>query len=171
MIVVDDDEGEVPLELFVGRAHGFQQVAVVVALDQVDHDLGIGLGPERVAFSLERPLQLAVVLDDPVQHDRELAVVAAGQRVGVLLGDCAVGRPAGVAEPGRRDGAVRAGGVLEHLEVTDRPHVVEPIVLAEGEPGGVVTAVLEPLEALEKEVLTRSPSDVPDDPAHARCLP
>ena len=47
MVVVDDDEGEVALELAVGRRVRLEQVAVVVALDQVDDDLGVGLGAER----------------------------------------------------------------------------------------------------------------------------
>ena len=46
--------------------------------------------------------QLAVVLDDPVEDDRELAAVAAGERMRVPLGDAAVRRPARVAEAGGR---------------------------------------------------------------------
>ena len=34
MVVVDDDEGEVPLEVVEGEPHRFDQVAVVVALDR-----------------------------------------------------------------------------------------------------------------------------------------
>ena len=98
VVVVDDDEGEVALELAVGLARRLEQVAVVVALDQVDDHLGVGLGVEDVALGLERRLQLAVVLDDPVQHDRELVLVAAGERMRVLLVDGAVGGPARVAE-------------------------------------------------------------------------
>ena len=44
MVAVDDDEGEVALELGVGRAHGLGEVALVVALDEVRDDLGVGLG-------------------------------------------------------------------------------------------------------------------------------
>ena len=84
---MDDDEREMALELPVGGARGLEQVALVLGLDQVDDDLGVGLRAEGVAVGLERRLQLAVVLDDPVQDDREPALVAAGQRVRVLLGD------------------------------------------------------------------------------------
>jgi hypothetical protein len=45
----------------------------------------------------ERPLELAVVLDDPVEDDRHRAVVAAGQRVRVLERDLPVRRPSGCA--------------------------------------------------------------------------
>ena len=112
VLVVDHDEGEVTLELLVGGTRGLEQVAVVMALDQVDDDLGVGLGAERVPLGLERPLELAVVLHDPVQHDREPAVVAPAERMRVLLGDRAVGCPARMPEAGRRDGAVRARDVL-----------------------------------------------------------
>ena len=44
MVRVDDDEREVPVELAVREAHGLDQVARVVALDEVDDDLGVGLG-------------------------------------------------------------------------------------------------------------------------------
>ncbi len=75
VVVVDRDEGEVPFELRVRGAHSVDEVALVVALDQVDDDLGVRLGAEAVAVGLKRLLQLAVVLDDPVQDDRDLLVV------------------------------------------------------------------------------------------------
>ena len=61
----------------------------------------MALGDEPVA-------ELAVVLDDPVQDDRELRAVAAGERMRVRLGDAAVRRPARVPEPVRGRRAVRA---------------------------------------------------------------
>ena len=84
MVVVDHDEREVALELGVGLAHRLGEVAVVVALEQVHDDLGVGLGAELVALREQLRLELAVVLDDPVEHDREPRVVAAGERMGVL---------------------------------------------------------------------------------------
>jgi hypothetical protein len=166
LVAVDDDEREMALELFVRLLHRLDEIAVVVALDQVNDDLGVGLGVERVPLGLERALQLAEVLDDPVQDDGELRVLAADERVGVLLGHAAVRGPAGVAEAGRGDGAVRAGRLAEEGEVSHRADVVEPVVLEEREPGRVVAAVLEPLEAVEQKVLRRSPTDVSDDAAH-----
>ena len=107
VVAVDDDEGEVSLDLAIGTAHRLDQVALVVALDQVGDGLGVGLGREVVAFRDQRGAQLAVVLDDAVQDDGDLALVAAGERMGVLDHDLAVGRPARVPEPVRRLGAVR----------------------------------------------------------------
>ena len=107
-MVVVDDEGEVALELLERLPHGVGEVAGVVALDQMGDRLGVGLGSERAALGDQALAQLAVVLDDPVQDDRQLRAVAAGQRVRVLLGD-AVGRPARVPEAVVGGGAVRAG--------------------------------------------------------------
>ena len=68
--------------------------------------------------------ELAVVLDDPVQDDAS-PVVAAGQRMGVLFGDAAVGGPARVAEAVSRRRAVRAGRLLEEREVADGAYEFE----------------------------------------------
>jgi hypothetical protein len=65
----------------------------------VGHDLGIGLGAELVAVGEQRLLQLAVVLHDAVEGDRNLAVLTARERVRVLVADTAVRRPARVPEP------------------------------------------------------------------------
>ena len=105
MLVVDDDEREVPLELAVRLAGRLDEVARVRALEQVDDHLGVGRGAERVPLGLERRLQLAVVLDDPVQDDRDLGPVAAAERMRVRLRDGAVRGPARVTEAGRRPGA------------------------------------------------------------------
>ena len=44
VVVVDDDEGEVALELVERAPDGLGEVAVVMALDQVDDGLRVGLG-------------------------------------------------------------------------------------------------------------------------------
>ena len=137
----------------------------------MDDDLGVGLGRERVtALGQLRP-QLQVVLDDPVEDDREAAGLAAGERVRVLLGHGAVRRPARMAEPVMRVGAVRAGCLDQVAEVADRAHVVERVVLAQRDPGGVVAAVFEPAQSFEQKRLCLARPDVSDDSAHVRSFP
>ena len=46
----DDAEREVPVQVEERQAHGLDEIAVVVRLEQVGDDLGIGLGAERVTF-------------------------------------------------------------------------------------------------------------------------
>ena len=72
MVVMDDDEGEVALELREREAHGLDEVALVVALDEMRDGLGVRLGAEGVPLGDEARSELAVVLDDSVQDDREL---------------------------------------------------------------------------------------------------
>ena len=48
VLAVEDDEREVPLELGVRRAHSRDEVALVVALDEVRDHLGVRLGRELV---------------------------------------------------------------------------------------------------------------------------
>src|SRR5919109_3044255 len=166
MVPVDDDEREVALELAEGLHDRLGEVAVVEGLDQVRDRLRVRLRAEGVPILLEPCPELAVVLDDPVQHDRQLTVLAGGQRVRVALGHRAVRRPARVAETGRRLRAVRRRGGLEELEVPDGADIVEAVVFQERDAGGVVAAVLESLEAVDQEWLRCSRPDVSDDSAH-----
>ena len=168
MAVVNDDERVVAFELAVGGGDGLREVAVVVPLDEVDDDLRVGLGGEDVAVGDERLLQLAEVLHDPVQDDGDAAGLAARQRVRVLLRDAAVRGPARVAEAGGGDGAVPARRLLQEAEVADRADVVEARVLAKHDPGRVVAAVLEALEAVQEERLAGPRPHVSDDSAHLK---
>ncbi len=149
MVVMDHDEGEVSLEQAIHGAHGLQEIAFVGVLDQVHDHFRISLGAEPMAVGFERFLELTIVLDDSVQHNREPAVLAPRQWVRVLLVDGAVGRPARVSETVIRSGAVRAGGIFQELEVANRAHVFEAADLAQRDARRVVAAVLEALEAVE----------------------
>ena len=165
MLDMGDDESEVTLELGVDGAHRGDQVAVVVVLDEVRYDLGVRLGREHVPGRLQAVAELAEVLDDAVENDGD-GLVAARQRMGVLLADATVGRPAGVADAGRRSGAVRPRDLLQMAQVADRPHVVGPLSFQQAEPGRVVATVFESLQALQKQILCESRPDVSDDAAH-----
>ncbi len=166
------DERVVALELRVRAAHRLTQVAVVVLGDQVRDHLGVGLGAELAAVREQALLERDVVLDDPVDDDVD-AVGAVGVRVRVLLGDAAVGGPAGVPDAGRgrplgdRDSAGVAGELLaQRREVADRPHGVDPLVGDHRDAGGVIAPVFEPREPGQQEVARRTSPDVPNDAAH-----
>ena len=141
-----------PFELGEGEPYRLDEVAFVVTLDEVGDGLCVGLRGEGVAFGGEALAELPVVLDDAVQHDRHARGVAAGKRVGVLLGDRAVRRPARVPEAGGRRRAVRRE-LDQVLERADRAHVREALVLEERDPGRVVSAVFESLETLQEQRL------------------
>ena len=166
MVVMDHDEREVALELVERETHCLDEVAVVMALDEMRDGLRVRLGRERVAVGREARSQLTVILDNAVQDDRELRGSAAGEGVRVELGDRPMRRPACVAEAGRRARAVGAGAGLQVPERADRAHVVETISLEQRDAGGVVAAVLQALEALEEQRLALTRPDVSDDSAH-----
>jgi hypothetical protein len=66
--------------------------------------------------------------------------------------------------------AVAAGRALQFLQIADRTHVIELIVLPQRDSSRVVTAVLQPLEPLEEERLRGSAADVSNDSAHRNLL-
>ena len=167
VVAVDDDEREVALELGEREPNRVDEIALVVALDEVGDGLRVGLGGEGVALGRETRAELPVVLDDPVEHDRDASGVAAGQRVRVLLGDRSVRRPTRVPEPGRGGGAVRRP-LDQVLERADGTHVREPAVLQKSDSARVVPAVLQALEALQEQRLRLTRSDVSDDSTHDR---
>jgi hypothetical protein len=111
----------------------------------------------------EPGLQLDVVLDDPVEDDRE-AVVAAGQRVRVPLGGPAVGRPARVPDAGRRRRVEQRGDGLQLGELADGADELD-VTVDEREAGGVVAAVLQALEPGQEQRFARPVADVADDAA------
>src|SRR5215216_359673 len=101
-------------ETAVRAAGGFNQpVRVEVSGDQVRDDLDVGFGGELRAVRYKLLLELHVVLDDPVDHDVD-AVLRVVVRMRVLLGDPAVGCPAGVTDArgrGRGGDSDRTAGV------------------------------------------------------------
>ncbi len=166
LVVVDGDDREVALELRVHADERLHEIALVRFLEEVNHDLGVRLGRERVAALGELLAQVDIVLDDPVEDDRQPVGLAAGERVRVLLGHGAVRRPARVAEPVMRVGGVGIGCLDEVPEGADGPHVVERVLLAQRDPGRVVAPVLEPAQSLQEQRLRVARSDVSDDSAH-----
>ena len=141
------------------------QLLVQVVGQQVDHDLGVGFGLECVTEFAQLLAQLLEVLDDAVVHQRD-AIVRVG--VGIGLGRLAVSRPAGVAD---------ADGAADRLALQKRAQVAElalgaaalDLAVDQGRhAGGIVAAILEPLESVEQQGRDRRRSDDSDDPAHDR---
>ena len=107
-------------QLFDGGANRGFQVPREVLLHQVRDDLGIGLGDELVSFFLKLLLERQVVLDDAVDHHVDV-VGGVEVRVGVLLADPAVRRPAGVADAVCALDRAHADGVLQVPQFSRSP--------------------------------------------------
>ena len=99
LVGADDAEGVGALEPVRGLDQSFVHVALVVELDQVDDDLGVGLALKVIPIPDELLAEGQVILDDPVVDDRKAAVVRE-VRVGIFLRRSPMGRPARVADPG-----------------------------------------------------------------------
>ena len=176
VIAVHRNERVMAAQVAEGPADRLGQVAVVVALDQVGDDLGVGLRGELMPLGLQLAPQLRVVLDDPVEDDVDL-VLAVAVRMGVLLGDPAVRGPAGVAEPDRRRGrgdrdaagavrGVSSTAVAQVREIADRAHAVDLAVRDHRDAGRVIASVLELLQSGDQQVPARSVTHISDDAAH-----
>ena len=95
----DEAERKRAAQLRQRRPHRLDRLDALLqhVVDQMQHDLGVGLRLEDRALLLERFAQLAEILDDAVMDHGD----AFGRvRMGVVLGRLAVGGPAGVADAG-----------------------------------------------------------------------
>ena len=136
--------------------------------DQVGDDLGVGLGAEDVAAADELGAQLAVVLDDAVVDDDDVAG-GVGVRVGVDAASPCRASPSACGRcrclPGG-SGAVEAGAQVRELaDVLGDEQA--PVVVEDGDAGAIVAAVLELGEAVEDDGRRLFAADVADDAAHA----
>src|SRR6202035_1088439 len=66
--------------------------------------------------------------------------------------------------------ARRLGPTIElgaqRTQVADGPHRLDPVLGDHRYPGRSIAAILELAEAVEQQIVDRSPPDVTDDPAH-----
>ena len=133
-------------------------------VDEMQHDLGVGLGLEDRALLLQRLAQLAEILDDAVVDDGD----ALGRmRMRVVLGRLAVGGPAGVADAGVAGERLGFEPGFQILQLAFGAAAIELLALQRRDAGGVVAAIFEPLERIHQLLRDRSASQNADNAAHA----
>ena len=142
-----------------------EPVALRLALDQVRDDLGVGLGHERVPLLLKLPLQIEVVLDDPVVDDDD-APGAVAMRMRVLLGRPAVRRPARVADAVVPVERVDREDLFEARQLAGAAPQLDLAVAHDRDARRVVAAILEPPQPVDQNRQNLLLADVADDPAH-----
>ena len=106
---------------FLGR-HAFGEVVA----DQMDDDLGIGLGLEHAALLRQLAAQFVEVLDDAVVDQRDAGI---GVRVGIDLGRRAVGGPPRVANADPPFGRIGLQHVFEVDQLARRAAANDAAVL------------------------------------------
>ena len=145
-----------------------QQVVTTlqVMVDQVCDDFGVGLRLEGVAQRTQLLALLFVVLDDAVVHQRH-AMADVRMRVG--LGDAPMGGPAGVADAQHRVEALGLGrrGHFRHTTGTTHATYIAALTLVDHrDAGGIVTTVLQPLQAFDQHRHYVAISDRTHDSTH-----
>jgi len=142
-------------------------------MNQVGDDLGIGIGHELVALGAQALAHLFVVLDDAVVNHRH---AVRNVRMGVLLRRHAMGGPARMRDPDVPCEAMRTGELLQLGDAAGRAHTAQlrprsrRHSVEDRDPGGVVAAILEPLQPLDEDGNDVTLGDRPDYSAHAVCL-
>ena len=124
-------------------------------VDQMQHDLGIGLGLEDRALLLERLAQLAKILDDAVvDHGDAIGRV----RMRVVLGRLAVGGPAGVADAGVAGERFGIQPLFEILQLALGAAAREMVAFQRGDACGIIAAIFKPFERIHQLLRDRSAS-------------
>ena len=137
-------------------------------VDQVDDDLGVGLGGEHITQALEFFTQLFVVFDNAVVHDRHF--VTREMRVGIAFGRRAVGSPAGVSNAQLADQRLGCIGSVKFGDLADATAALQFTLLGiNGQASTVVPTVLEALEAFDEDGGDVSFSYGTNDSTHVYC--
>mmetsp|Transcript_7556 Transcript_7556/g.13170 ORF Transcript_7556/g.13170 Transcript_7556/m.13170 type:complete len:301 (-) Transcript_7556:251-1153(-) len=171
--LVDDGDSVRSANLCEREANSGLEVEAWVLLlfvaDEYSQHFTVSVAVKGVAESGQLLLELYIVLDDAVVHDRELFAVGS-VRVRVAVRRGAVGSPAGVcdAEASLLELWVSLAGVLEV------DHLASPLLYAEfplvsgnaSETGRVVTAVLHACKSLQEYVDGGALAEVCNDSAH-----
>ncbi len=142
-----------------------------VMVDQVRDHLGVGIGGEAIALRNQAGADLLMVLDDAVVHHRNLMPAASREmRVGVVLVDPAVGRPAGMGDAGGRVGVDFLGHPVQFGDPPDGAHALD-LLVEDRDSGRIVAAVLELTQAFDQDWHDVAPRCGSYDSTHALLAP
>ena len=173
----DHHDAEGAFQMGQGFRNGLGQIAgssrvgvgLVELVDQVDDDLGIGLGLEHHAFLLEGGLDDAVVFDDAVVHHGDIAVHA-GMGMGVHDRRRAVGGPAGMPDSHPAGHGRGLEQVVQLLKLALGAHQVQLVFLLDADSRAVIPAVFQLPESFDQDLLGVTRSGVGYDSAHCGAL-
>ena len=161
-----EDERERTLKLLQDRLDELSEAQTLVGLLAVDvlaedrDGLSISLGFKVIATLLQKETQGDRVRDDAVVHNRELSLGVRLEGVAVDNGWLSVGRPSCVRDRDLRDeGLARVDVGLRDLlaQAVDLANLLEEdhvawLVAIDADTSGVVSAVLLPRQAIDKDV-------------------
>ena len=170
IVLEHDRQGIGAADAHHAAGHGLHRaslVLVVVVVDQLGGDLGVGLAVEGVAVLDQLLAQELIVFDDAVVHQNHgVAVAVVG--MGVVRGGLAVGRPAGVADAAATPERHAAVGLFaELLQPALRLHDLDgTVAVAHRKARGIVAAVLQLGQAVQQNRRRQFISNVSNNAAH-----
>ena len=174
VVVVGEDQGEMPLQAAHDGQHGGDEIAGSFAVlvgpgHQMNGHLGVGVAGELDTVFLKFGAQGGVVLDDAVMHHGELSGRVA-VRMRVTVGRAAVGGPSGVTDPcssTQTVGICLGQGSFQIGQSTGPAPDCEPTVTVEyGQPGRVVAPVLHPAQCVDHDIAGGPVPHIRHDSAH-----
>ena len=115
--------------------------------DEMGDDFGIGFRPKLRALLLQLLAQLAKILDDAVVHHGE---PLGRMGMGVVLGGFSMGRPARVTDADRAAERLAGKPCFELTQLAFGAPARELPVFQRRNTGGIIAAVLQPLERIEQ---------------------
>ena len=167
-IVARYDAERVGAANFMERAaYRLFEVAVVVQLDQMREDLGIGFAAKNVAELDQARSQGGVVFDDAVVNDRDLAA-AVHVRMCVGVGRRPVRCPASMSDaddPGKLLAVIEPLGEPGEFSLGFRTRQGS-IGVDDGDAGAIVSPVLQAPQRVQNDRDAVPLADISDNPAH-----
>ena len=162
-----------PADFLQRRRHRLlQRDALDVHLPhQVREDLRVGLALEDVALGQQKLLERGIVLDDAVVDQRDPPGVVK-MRVGVEFVGFTMRSPAGVRDADRAflDGRIGVDQIFQHGDASGRLVCQQRLAGVHADPGGVIPAILQALEALDQHGAGLLVADITDNSAHGWLL-
>ena len=144
----------------VGRRKSLAQLRA----DEMGDHFGVGFGREFRAASFSLGAQLAEIFDDAVVDDRD---AVGGVRMRVDFVRTAMGRPARVADADLAAERLLVQPLLEIAQLALGAAAREMAIFQRGNAGGIVAAVLQPLERIDHQAGDRLTADNSNNSAHA----
>ncbi len=144
------------------------ETAAEQIIDELQHDLGVGLGLEHCLLFLQGFAQFVEILDDAVVNDGD---AGGGVRVRVVLGRLAVSGPAGVADAGVTFERLGAQTRFEIFQFAFGATTIEMAAFDGRDACGIVAAIFQALQRIDQLLRDGPAPQNADNAAHADQYP
>jgi hypothetical protein len=174
VVAAEHDDGARPVQFRERLAHRRLQIAfaavVIVAVDQVDDHLGVGVAAEFVARALQHRAQFQKILHDAVLHHHQIAV-GAGVGMGVALAGGAMRRPARMPDADAAGERRTGDGLLQVGQFARLPPHLDGVVgVDHRQPSRIIAAIFQLAQPMQNNGRRFLRADITNDATHG-CFP